>query len=74
MTKTDAKLIAENLVQKADLKGYKAVFVEVAKRQPQPNDWTVLFNLYAPDNSLFDTPLIVIVNDATGEAKFFTTL
>lgn len=69
MTKPEAIEIAENYLKTKNMRGYRAVVAEARKDERSPDEWIVLFSFFTPENFLMDGPMIIIVDEKTGEAR-----
>jgi hypothetical protein len=68
MTEAEARAAAEALLATFDMKGYSAVFAE-AKTMPRfPGEWIVIFDMFSPEGTPFDGPMVVTVDEKTKEA------
>ncbi len=61
---------AEQFLAGQDLKRHIYRFSHVKSTQRRPDDWGVVFDVYSPENTLVDGPVVVIVNKVTGIVQF----
>jgi len=69
MTEAEAIEIAENYLRTKEMRGFRAVVAGARKNERVPDQWSVLFSLFTPEDFLLDGPMIIVVDEKTGEAK-----
>ena len=70
MDANQAQSIAEKLVATQDNRGFRLKFAEARKDERWPGEWSVVFDVFNPNGSLMDGPVVVIVNEQTREARY----
>jgi hypothetical protein len=71
MTNLEAKEVATRFVAAQELRGFTATCVDARKHERWPNEWSVIFDLHSSQGHLMDGPMVVIVDERTGEARLF---
>ena len=59
--------LAENFLQKQDSRGHTYRISGVRSNEKRPGVYGVIFDVYTPENSLLDGPLVMLVDKRTGE-------
>lgn len=69
MTESEVRQAAEKLFEGQDLKGYIPVFVEAVLGRRRPSEWTVLFEYRTAQGGVLDGPVVILVDDRTGQVQ-----
>lgn len=64
-----ARELAEQHLAKQDLRGFSYQFSGVTFSEKWPNEWSVVFNVFSSEKTLIDGPLVLIVDQKTGEVS-----
>jgi hypothetical protein len=70
MTEVDARMIAARWVAGQNLRGGVPRFAHADRCPASPEIWAVVYDLYTTDGSLMEKPMVVLVNEETGEVSF----
>jgi len=70
MTESEVQRAAELLIASHDMRGFKLVFAEARRRPSNSREWAAVFDIFTADGALVDGPMIIVVDDATGIARF----
>jgi hypothetical protein len=70
MTEVDARMIAARWVAGQNLRGGVPRFASADRCPASPEVWAVVYDLYTVEGSLMDGPMVVLVNEETGEVSF----
>jgi hypothetical protein len=62
--------IAEQFVAAQDNKGFTLKFVSAKKNDRGPGNWSAIFDVFTPQGSLLDGPVVVIVNEESKQAHY----
>ena len=71
MNEDEAKTMAERFIATQDMKGHSIQFVSATKGIRSPDEWSILYDLFSPQGTLIDGPIVVLVDDASGEVRLF---
>ena len=71
MTEEKAIGIAQKFLSE-NIKNFKTTLREARKLESQSDIWTVVFDWYDAEGNAYDGPIVVDVNENTGEAEFFS--
>ncbi len=74
MNPEQARQVAESYIATQNMRGFTTTFAEVHRSKSSPGSWTVNFDLHSPRGGMEDGGIMVIVEDATGEARVFESL
>ncbi|MCX6901907.1 MAG: hypothetical protein NTW03_00185 [Verrucomicrobia bacterium] len=74
MKADDVRKIAEAFIMTQEMRGFVPKFADARKSVSWPDSWTVNFELRSPSGGLVDGGVMVIVDAATGKARFFDSL
>lgn len=66
---TEARRLAENFLSQQDLRGFSYIFSGVTYDERWPDEWGIVFDVYSPEMSLIDGPVVLVVSKATGEVR-----
>ena len=69
MIESEVRQAAEKLFVGQDLIGYTPVFLEAQLGRVRPGQWTVLFEYRTAQGGVLDGPVVVVVDDKTGQAQ-----
>ena len=69
MTELEAQMVAEALISTLDMRGHTLTFVEAKPRARYPGEWSAIFDVFSPEGTLIDGPVVVIVDEGTREAR-----
>ena len=64
-----AREMAEQFIARQNLKGHTYKFSGVKFDERWPSEWGVVFDVYSPQNTLIDGPIVIVVDKTTGEAR-----
>lgn len=67
----EARQLALNYVNSLDLKGFEYRLVSISYEKNWPNEWGVIFDVYTPEGSLMDGPLVLVVECDSGRVRGF---
>jgi hypothetical protein len=70
MTEVDARMIAARWVAGQNLRGGFPKFASADRCPASPQVWAVVYDLYTADGNLMDHPMVVLVDEETGEISF----
>lgn len=70
ISENQARELVEAHLRQRDLKGFRYEFVKVSLTEKRPNEYGVVYNIYAADNSIIDGPAVFIVDKSSGEVGF----
>lgn len=65
-----ARQRAEQFLSAQDLRGYVYQFSHAKTTERRPEDWGVVFDVYSPEKTLVEGPVVIIVNKLTGSVSF----
>nr|WP_321361625.1 hypothetical protein [uncultured Hyphomonas sp.] len=68
MTEAEARAAADRFLEDQDKKGHRMVFIEAKRSLRHPGEWNVIYDLFSPQGTLIDGPVIVIVDEQDAEA------
>lgn len=68
MTKDEIRALADALLATLDHKGHRLAFVETRQRARHPGEWAVIYDLFSPQETLIDGPIVVVVDESTQRA------
>jgi len=74
MTKDEAREAAERLLRDANWTEFTAKFVGIKVSSRDPNMYGVVFDVYAPEGHVVDGPVVIVVDQRTGEARFLSEM
>jgi hypothetical protein len=66
---TEARKLAEDFLSQQDLRGYSYIFSGVTYDDRWPDEWGIVFDVYSPEMSLIDGPVVLVVSKTTGEVR-----
>lgn len=69
MNEFEARQIAEKFVSGLDKRGHSIGFAEARRRVRYPDQWSVVFDVFSSNGNLIDGPIVVIVEETTGNAR-----
>lgn len=69
MTEDEARAAADSLLETMDKKGHEMTFVEAKPRIRYPGEWSVIYDVFSPQGTLIDGPIVVIVDESSAEAR-----
>ena len=71
MSLSDAEVqsLIEDFLASQVLKGHRYEFVKVRFDEKYPDEYGAVFNVYTPDNSLIDGPVVFIVDKNNKEVR-----
>ena len=67
--RTKARELAEQFLGQQDLRGFAYRFSGITFDQRWPGEWSVVFDVYSPDDTLIDGPVVLIVDKANGRVQ-----
>lgn len=70
-SREDAKYLAMAHVASLDLKGFRYEFIEISESKIHPDEWGAIFDVYSPQSSLMDGPIVLIVEKDTGKVRSY---
>ena len=70
MTEQEAREAAESFIATREMRSFTAHVAEVRRRTSNAREWVVVFDVKDSDGARLDGPLVVIVDDASGHARF----
>jgi hypothetical protein len=73
MNKNEVRVSTEELIKKENNGKWKYELGQPSRSQFRSNEWNVTVNWFNSDGTP-DDPGIIIVDDSTGDARFFMTL
>jgi hypothetical protein len=71
MTNVEAMKVATAFVSTQELRGFLYTCVGAKKSKQAANEWDVVFDVRDDRGHLIDGPVIVLVDDLSGGARFF---
>jgi hypothetical protein len=71
---SEVRRIAERFLERQDAHGWEWRFQSAEPRRTMPSEWNVVFDAYRDDVRSEDGPVIVVVDEVRGQARFFITL
>ena len=71
MIEADVRRAAEDLLAGQDMKGYVPTFLGAHLGRARPDQWSVLFELRSPAGGMLDGPVVVLVDNQSGQAEIF---
>jgi hypothetical protein len=69
MTAAEAKTRAEQHLNRQDLRGHRVTYIETRKMEHRSGRWAVVFDVHNQAGQLIDGPMVVTVDDNTGETQ-----
>lgn len=69
MTEDEARAAADSLLETMDKKGHGIAFVEAKPSTRYPGEWNVIYDLFSPQGTLIDGPVVIIVDENSAEAR-----
>lgn len=74
MSWDDARRLAEKLLEKTDLRGYRAAYSGCRESTLVPHEWDVVFDVEAPGGDRVNGGIVVIVDQTTRSARLSDSL
>lgn len=69
LSEAEVKGLVEDFLKKQDLKGHRYKFVKVNFDDKHPDEYSAVFNIYTPDDSLIDGPAVFVVDRNSKEVR-----
>lgn len=64
-----ARETAEQFIDRQNLRGHTYKFASVKFDERWPSEWGVVFDVYSPQNTLIDGPIVILVDRNSGAAR-----